>query len=65
MVMLNRRKFFQVSAATFLAENLFAGGEPLPGGAQRFMRDRQPFENNPFQSALEKLQAMVETEITG
>ncbi|MGH9449251.1 MAG: alpha-mannosidase [Terriglobia bacterium] len=65
MVMINRRKFFQVSAASFLAESLFAGGEPLPGGAQRYMRGRQAFQNNPYESALQKLAAMVETEITG
>lgn len=64
MVTLNRRKFMQVSAAGFLAENLFAGGEPLPAGAQRFVRGREPFDNNPYQPALKRLAAMVSDHIT-
>ncbi|MDE3178901.1 MAG: alpha-mannosidase [Acidobacteriota bacterium] len=62
--MVNRRKFFQVSAASFIAENLFAGGEPLPAGAQRF-GGRQPFEGNPYHDELQRLRDMTEMVITG
>ena len=60
MAMMNRRKFVQVSAASFLAEGLLVDGSAAPLLAQIFPRGRRrPFENNPFGATLERLEAMI------
>ncbi|MGH9344007.1 MAG: hypothetical protein ACRD19_09630, partial [Terriglobia bacterium] len=65
MVILNRRKFFQMSAATFLAENLFtADGAPLPAPAQRFLRGFGT-ASGPYSSEILRLEAMTGTALTG
>ncbi|MGH9404513.1 MAG: alpha-mannosidase [Terriglobia bacterium] len=63
--MFNRRRFFQMSAATFLAENLFsADGAPLPGGAQRFF-GRRNAASGPYGAEILRLEAMTGMELTG
>lgn len=64
MVTLNRRKFVQVASSSFLFETLHAGGSPLPAGAQRFLRGANQ-ANNPFHSALERLEKMTGAGVTG
>ena len=60
MATMNRRRFFQISAASFLAENLLVEGAAFPLLAQAFPRGmRQDLESNPHRAALEKLEAMV------
>ena len=60
MSTINRRKFFQLSAASFLAENLLVEGSAFPLLAQAFPRGmRRELQNSPFRTALERLEAMV------
>ena len=60
MSSINRRKFFQISAASLLAENLLVEGAAFPLLAQALPRGmRRALENNPFRTALERLEAMV------
>jgi len=65
MSTINRRTFFQISAASFLAENLVVEGaafpllaQALPGGMRREL------QNNPFRSALQRLEAMITMPLT-
>ncbi len=62
---MNRRTFFQISAASFLAENLMVEGAAFPLLAQAFPRgmDRE-LQNNPFASALRRLEAMITMPLT-
>ncbi len=62
---MNRRRFFQISAASFLAENLVVDGSAFPLLAQAFPRgmDRE-LQNNPFAPALRRLEAMITMPLT-
>ena len=60
MSTMNRRKFFQISAASFLAENLLVEGAAFPLLAQALPRGMgHAFENNPYGPALRRLEAMI------
>jgi alpha-mannosidase len=60
MSSINRRKFFQISAASFLAERLVVEGAAFPLLAQALPRDmRRELQNNPFGSELHRLEAMI------
>jgi alpha-mannosidase len=65
MSAINRRTFFQISAASFLAENLVVEGSAFPLLAQAFPRGmNRDLENNPFAPALRRLEAMVTMPLT-
>lgn len=60
MSSMNRRRFFQVSAASFLAENLLVEGSAFPLLAQALPRRmRRELANNPYGAALGRLEQMV------
>ena len=64
-MILGRRKFFQVSAASLLAENVLLAANPLPVPAQRFMGGMQrALETNPFRLAIQKLEGMTGMQVT-
>ena len=57
---MNRRRFFQLSAASFLAENLVVEGAAFPLLAQAVPRRmRGHLANSPFSSALKHLETMI------
>jgi alpha-mannosidase len=57
---MNRRRFFQISAASFLAENLMVEGAAFPLLAQALSRDfKRELEDNPFGAALKRLESMI------
>ena len=65
MSVMNRRTFFQISAASFLAENLVVEGSAFPLLAQALPGDmRRELANNPFAPALQRLEAMVTMPLT-
>ena len=60
MSTMNRRKFFQISAASLLAENVLVEGAAFPLLAQAFPRGmRRALETSPYRTALQRLEAMV------
>ena len=63
MPTLNRRKFFQFSVASLLAEKVVAPflGEPQRGALRRL---QQLSEASPYRSTLQKLEAMTGTPVT-
>ena len=67
MIILDRRKFFQFSAASLLAENVLAIADPLLASPQRraMRRLQQLSEASPFRSALQKLEAMTGAQVKG
>ena len=64
MSALDRRKFFQFSVASLLAEKVLA---PLLGAPQRgaLRRLQQLSEASPYRSTLLKLEDMTGTQVTG
>ena len=65
MSTMNRRTFFQISAASFLAENLVVEGSAFPLLAQAFPRGMsRMLQNNPFASVLQRLEAMITMPLT-
>lgn len=63
MVLLNRRRFVQLSGASLLGESLV---EAAPFGApQGFSRLGQVLQDNPYRAALQKLEAMTGVAVTG
>lgn len=66
VITLNRRKFVQLAGSSLLFEGVYASGSPLPAGAQRFLLGiGQAERNNPFRSALQRLEEMTGIAITG
>jgi alpha-mannosidase len=63
MVMLNRRKFVQFSAASLIAEGVL--GAAALAVPQRYRRGMAGFQNSPYRSALERLEAMTGIAVTG
>ncbi len=63
MVILNRRRFFQMSAATFLAENLFVGNGAAAGAPQRYFGGGEA--RGPYADAINRLSAMTGAPVTG
>jgi alpha-mannosidase len=62
---MNRRRFFQVSAASFLAENLLVEGAAFPLLAQALpLRMQGELVSNPFSRALKRLEAMITIPLT-
>ena len=62
---MNRRKFFQISAASFLAEKLVVEGAAFPLLAQALPRGlRRELENNPYGPALQRLEDMITVPLT-
>lgn len=62
---MNRRAFFQLSAASVLAGNLVARRGAFPLLAQALPRGmRRELQNNPFATALQRLEAMITTPLT-
>jgi alpha-mannosidase len=65
MSTMNRRRFFQISAASFLAEKLLVEGAAIPLLAQALPRGlRRELQNNPFGPALQRLEAMITMPLT-
>jgi alpha-mannosidase len=65
MSIMNRRKFFQISTASFLAEILVVEGSAYPLLAQALPRGmRRELQNNPFAAELQGLEAMVTKPLT-
>jgi alpha-mannosidase len=57
MVILNRRRFMQISGASLLGRRLLkAAPLPIPQG---FFEGEEALQNNPYESAIRKLQAMT------
>jgi alpha-mannosidase len=62
---MTRRRFFQISAVSFLAENLMVEGAAFPLLAQALPRDmRRELQNNPFGTALKRLEDMITMPLT-
>ena len=62
---MNRRKFFQISAASFLAEKLVVEGAAFPLLAQDLPRGlRRELESNPYGPALQRLEDMITMPLT-
>ncbi|HTV56514.1 MAG TPA: hypothetical protein VMI06_16580, partial [Terriglobia bacterium] len=63
MLILNRRRFFQISGVSLLGARLLKAA-PVPA-PQIFFEGGEAVENSPYESALRKLQAMTAVSVTG